>query len=127
MLLDHVDLRVSDLARARGFYDPLFAAMGLTKINADDVSAGYHPPGEPPNAPFVWVVQEPRHQPNSTRVAFGAASREFVDRLAGIARQAGARAFEPAEIIDEYGPNYYASFFEDADGNKLEICCRHKV
>jgi hypothetical protein len=109
------------------FYDPLFTAMGLTHVNADAESAGYHPPGEPPNAPFVWVVQESTHQPNGTRVAFAAPSRAAVDDIAGIARQSGARAFEAPAIISEYGTNYYAAFFEDADGNKLEVCYRGNV
>ena len=27
--------------------------------------------------------------------------------------------------LDQFeGPGYYAFFFEDPDGNKLEICCR---
>ena len=30
------------------------------------------------------------------------------------------------EICKDYSPGYYAFFFEDPDGNKLEICCREK-
>jgi hypothetical protein len=41
-----------------------------------------------------------------------------------LAERSGARAFEPAMLIEEYGLNYYAAFFEDASGNKFEICCR---
>ena len=32
-----------------------------------------------------------------------------------------ARKFVPG-----YSPGYYAFFFEDPDGNKLEICCREQ-
>jgi catechol 2,3-dioxygenase-like lactoylglutathione lyase family enzyme len=28
------------------------------------------------------------------------------------------------EICEDYGPGYCAFFFEDPDGNKLEIYCR---
>jgi hypothetical protein len=30
------------------------------------------------------------------------------------------------ELCAEYSPGYYAVFFEDPDGNKLEICCREQ-
>lgn len=61
---------------------------------------------------------------NDCRVAFWAASIPEVDRLAGIAVQAGARNVE--------GPTYeeardYAAFFEDPSGNRLEICYRERA
>lgn len=124
MLLDHIDMRVRDLARVRPLYDALLPAMGYSKINADDESAGYHRPGETGGEPFIWLVADPEHAPNGTRIAFAAASRADVERLAALARSAGAQAFEAPELIVDYGPNYYAAFFEDAEGNKLEICCR---
>jgi catechol 2,3-dioxygenase-like lactoylglutathione lyase family enzyme len=125
MLLDHVDLRVSSLARVRPLYDALFAALRYTKVNADETSAGYHRSAETEDVdPFVWVVEEASHKPNGTRVAFAASSRAEVDRLAAVAKAAGARAFEAPHVCTEYTPTYYAAFFEDPDGNKLEICHR---
>lgn len=124
MLLDHVDFRVRDFAKSRALYDALLPAMGYTKVNADDESAGYHQPGETGAEPFFWLVADPAHKPNGTRVALAAQTRAEVDRLAGIARSAGATAFEAPGLIEEYGAKYYATFFEDAEGNKLEICCR---
>lgn len=124
MLFDHVDMRVANLAAARPLYDALLPAMGYSKINADAESAGYHPPSESGGEPFIWLVEELDHRPNGTRIAFAAPKREDVDRLAKAAQDAGARAFEAPALIEEYGPNYYAAFFEDTEGNKLEICCR---
>lgn len=124
MLLDHVDFRVRDFTGTRALYDALLRAMGYTKINSDEESAGYHLPGETGGEPFFWIVSDPSHRPNGTRVAFAAPGRAEVDRLAEIARNSGATAFEPPALIKEYGAKYYATFFEDAEGNKLEICCR---
>lgn len=124
MLLDHIDIRVRDLAPIRPLFDALLPAMGYSKINADAESAGYHLPDETGAEPFVWLVQDRTHQPNSTRIAFAASSRAGVDRLAEVVRRTGVRAFEGPELVAEYGPNYYAAFFEDAEGNKFEICCR---
>ncbi len=126
MLFDHLDLRVRNLKTARPLYDALLPAMGYSKINADEESAGYHRPDETGAEPFIWLVEEADHRPNGTRIAFNAASRSEVDRLAAIARENGATNVEPAELVPDYGPAYYATFFEDAEGNKLEICCRRR-
>lgn len=124
MLFDHVDMRVQDLKSVRPLYDALLPAMGYTKINSDDESAGYHRPDETGAEPFIWIVQHSDHWPGATRIAFAASSRAEVDRLSALAKSAGAMAFEPPLLMDEYGPNYYAAFFEDAEGNRLEIACR---
>jgi hypothetical protein len=44
--------------------------------------------------------------------------------VAKIVREAGGQNLEGPQIWPEYSPGYYALFFEDPDGNKLEICCR---
>lgn len=124
MLYDHVDLRVANLANARPFYDALLPAMGFSKINADAESAGYHISNETGVEPFIWLVEDPSHKPNGTRIALATQSRGEVDRLAAIVQTAGARNFEPPALQPEYSPNYYAAFFEDAEGNKFEICYR---
>jgi catechol 2,3-dioxygenase-like lactoylglutathione lyase family enzyme len=124
MLYDHIDLRVGSIAKVRALYDALCTAMGLTDLHDDGDSVGYHRPGETGADAFLWVVEERDHRPNGTRTAFGAESRAEVNRLGAIARENGARAFEPAQLVAEYSPTYYATFFEDAEGNKLEIACR---
>jgi catechol 2,3-dioxygenase-like lactoylglutathione lyase family enzyme len=124
MLFDHIDLRVRNLAAARPLYDALLPAMGCTRVNADNESAGYHRPAESGGEPFLWVVEDPGHRPNETRIAFAAPTRGEVDRYAALAQAAGARAFEAPALQPEYSAHYYAAFFEDADGNKIEICCR---
>lgn len=123
MLLDHIDLRVSDIAAARPLYDAVFSAMGF-RPNDDDEAVGYHVPDVVDDEGFVWLVQDASHTANGTRIALHAANRAEVDRLAAVAQSAGARAFEAPHLVLEYGPDYYATFFEDACGNKLEICCR---
>jgi catechol 2,3-dioxygenase-like lactoylglutathione lyase family enzyme len=65
-----------------------------------------------------------QHRPNLTRLAFCAPTREEVDRIAAIAAAAGARAYEAPALCDEIAENYYAAFFEDPDGNRLEVVCR---
>jgi len=47
-----------------------------------------------------------------------------VDEIAKLVREAGGKNLEGPEICAEYSAGYYGFFFEDPDGNKLEICCR---
>src|SRR5579863_976426 len=124
MLFDHVDLRVSDFAKVRRLYDALLPAMGFSEIGEDEQTITYYRPGARRTAPFFGIDVDPAHRANGSRIALYAPSRAEVDRLSSVAREAGATAFEPPALIEEYSPNYYASFFEDADGNKLEICFR---
>jgi catechol 2,3-dioxygenase-like lactoylglutathione lyase family enzyme len=124
MLFDHVDLRVSDFSRVRPLYDALLPAMGYSRIDQDPETICYYHPGDDRGQAFFGIDVDSNHRPNATRIALRAASRDEVDRLAEIARVAGAQAFEPAHLCTEYTPNYYATFFEDADGNRLEICFR---
>ncbi|MEW6305553.1 MAG: VOC family protein, partial [Verrucomicrobiota bacterium] len=72
-------------------------------------------------AEFFGVTESPNHVPNECRIAFRASSIAEVDRLAQVVTRAGARHIEgPAREA----PGYYAIFFEDPSGNRLEICHR---
>jgi catechol 2,3-dioxygenase-like lactoylglutathione lyase family enzyme len=123
ILYDHIDLRVSDLAKVRALYDVLLPAMGFSRIVEDGPNVNYYVAADDRSQPFFGLMTDPGHARNGTRIALRAASRAEVDRLAEIARTAGAGAFEAPENYDG-SPRYYAAFFEDADGNKLEICFR---
>jgi predicted lactoylglutathione lyase len=123
MLFDHVDLRVSDLAKVRPLYDALLPAMGYSRTDEDAVNENFHHPELDRSAPFFALMTDLAHRPNGSRIALRAQSRAEVDRLAAIALAAGAQAFEAPADYDG-AAWYYASFFEDADGNKLEICFR---
>jgi predicted lactoylglutathione lyase len=124
MLFDHVDLRVSDLTKVRGLYDALMRAMGYSLIAEDRTEICYLHPDGSRSKPFFALSLDPHHRPNGTRIALRASDEAEVDRLAAIAKNNGASAFEPAHVCVEYTPFYYAAFFEDRDGNKLEICFR---
>ena len=97
--------------------------MGFSRLDEEPGAINYHLPGEDRSQPFFGLMEDASHAANGTRIAFRASSRAEVDRLAQVARAAGAQAFEPPE---DYGGAgwYYAAFFEDPEGNKLEICFR---
>ncbi len=53
------------------------------------------------------------------RIAFKAPSRRAVDYVAARLRSLGVEI----EMDDGiYGDNFYGLFFEDPDGNRLEVC-----
>lgn len=122
-ILDHIDLRVTDKAAAERFYGRLLPALGFSVKAGDEECRTYQAPGDVPTEFFAFT-EEPAYQPNETRIAFWAGSRSEVDRLATVAREAGAQKIEGPEIVPEYSRGYYAVFFEDPCGNKLEICFR---
>jgi len=121
---DHIDLRVKDIEVARKFYAKFLPQLGFVKERPGKkyhtfFSAGGERPSE-----FFCFSQDKNHRPNRTRIAFWADTREGVDRISKLVREAGGKALEGPEICVDYSPGYYAFFFEDPDGNKLEICCR---
>jgi catechol 2,3-dioxygenase-like lactoylglutathione lyase family enzyme len=122
-LYDHVDVRVRDLSRVRSFYDPLCAALGLTTITEKPPWRVYE--SSDGSLPIFSLTGDPQHRAGTTRVAFRAETRAEVDRIAEVARSAGATAFEPPQLSPEYTPDYYATFFADPDGNEYEVCHRH--
>ena len=125
---DHIDLRVRDLKAARRFYGEVLPAIGFTLETGDEQCASFTAPGEGKREFFAFeFTEDPDHRPNATRIAFWADSKEEVDRVAEVVRRAGGRVLEGPEVCEDYTPHYYAFFFEDPDGNKLEICCRTPV
>jgi predicted lactoylglutathione lyase len=73
--------------------------------------------------PFFGLHEDLEHVANESAIAFTAATPGDVDRLAQIARGAGALEMEGPEIPYSF-ETYYAVFFRDPSGNRLEICYR---
>ncbi len=122
-IYDHIDLRVADMAAARKFYGQLLPALGFSEASGSNDCPTYQVPGDEAEV-FFGFEKDPNHAPNMNRIAFWAESRAEVDRLGEVVRQAGGKNIEGPELCLEYTPGYYAVFFEDPSGNKLEICFR---
>jgi catechol 2,3-dioxygenase-like lactoylglutathione lyase family enzyme len=110
-LYDHIDLRVHSLAEARRFYESLLPALGFTRKT--EIPGWLQYEAEASNggpAAFFGVTESP-----------GVENTSKLDRLTYIAVRAGARNLEGPGWEDE---TYYAAFFEDPCGNRLELCHR---
>jgi catechol 2,3-dioxygenase-like lactoylglutathione lyase family enzyme len=121
---DHVDLRVRSLAEARAFYEALLPALGFTRDASIEGWLTYEAEGSAGLSEFFGVTESPQHVANDCRIAFWADSIDAVDRLAAIAVQAGARNVEGPAYEEA---RYYAVFFEDPSGNRLEVCYRERA
>jgi catechol 2,3-dioxygenase-like lactoylglutathione lyase family enzyme len=122
--LDHIDLRVKNFQRAMDFYKKLLPRLGFTSDRSDQIWGTFYSAGGDKPSEFFGFTEDPNHQPNGTRIAFWADTRGQVDAIAALVGEIGGRNLEGPELCAEYSPGYYAFFFEDPDGNKLEICCR---
>jgi catechol 2,3-dioxygenase-like lactoylglutathione lyase family enzyme len=122
-LFDHIDLRVKNREAAEKFYGQILPAIGF-RVDKSGAQWGLFEAEGELAVDFFGFTEDPDHQPNGNRIAFWAESREAVDKVAEAIRHAGAKNIEGPELCVEYSPGYYAVFFEDPDGNKLEVCHR---
>ena len=121
LVISHVDLRVRDRVRATAFYTALLGALGH-KARPSDEWTSYVPATETEElGDWFGFTEDPAMTPNATRIAFDAPTCEDVDRVTSVLLEIGAANIEGPDY--DYGPEYYAVFFEDPDGNKLEVCC----
>jgi catechol 2,3-dioxygenase-like lactoylglutathione lyase family enzyme len=123
-LFDHIDLRVKNRARAQEFYSKILPAIGFTLDKSADEWGAFEVDGAGQPSEFFGFTEDTNHRPNETRIAFWAHTRQQVNSVAKVVRDAGGQNLEGPQICPQYSPGYYALFFEDPDGNKLEVCCR---
>jgi predicted enzyme related to lactoylglutathione lyase len=117
---DHIDLRVPQLADVTSFYELLLPALGFTrKVHVEGWLQ--FEAADADITEFFGVTESPGHVANENRIAFWAESASGVDRIAKVSRLAGARNIEGPM---QYERGYYAVFFEDPCGNRMEVCCR---
>jgi predicted enzyme related to lactoylglutathione lyase len=118
---DHIDMRAKSLAAVTRFYEVLLPALGFTR--KVPLERGYlqFEAADGNITEFFGITESAIHVPNEVRIAFWAESDADVDRLAEIALRAGAQRMEGPM---PYEAGYYAAFFEDPEGNRLEICHR---
>ncbi len=117
----HVDLRVRDMGAALPFYAVLLPAIGFPVEERGREWTVWAAEDEAPSAAWFAVTEDRGHVPNANRIAFWADDRGGVDRLAAVAREAGAVVESGPRDCPEYSPGYYAFFFQDPSGNRLEI------
>lgn len=122
MVLDHINLFVSDLEKSRNFYAALLPGEGL-HINREfeGIAVGF---GSSDYAVLALVKTENQIQP--THLAFRVESHQDVRRLYGLAIQAGGEDYGPPGPRPHYHEHYYAAFILDPDKHILEFVCHNR-
>lgn len=120
-MIGYVTLGTNDLARAAAFYDTLLAEIGAKRqmefptgivwgVSMQQCSLGIMKPYD----------GKPATVGNGVMAAIAVDSREKVDRLYKKAMELGAKDEGPSGPRSE---SFYAGYFRDLDGNKLNVFC----
>ena len=122
-MFDHISIGVSDLAKAKAFYDAALAPLGYRALrNAPDM-LGYGRDG----GIGLWITPSEHPVPADMRsglhFCFAAASRKSVDDFYEQALRAGGRDNGKPGLRPDYDATYYAAFVIDPDGYRLEAYC----
>jgi len=122
--IDHIYLAVTDMARSEAFYDRVMPLLGFRKNRfslAGDAHVQYF------NRHFGFVLRPARqgaahdaYAPGLHHFCLRVDSIEDVVRTADALRDAGVDA-SAARHCPEYADDYWATFFSDPDGVRLEV------
>ncbi|MEU9870945.1 MULTISPECIES: VOC family protein [Actinomadura] len=128
MPLGHLGVNVRDLGQAKAYYDELMPLVGFETFFATEEEFSYRPAGGKPGTylffyPALEDGDYSRHRPGLQHLAFMVKTREEVDRLHEWAVKRGANVLYEPQEFPQYGPTYYATFWEGHDGVTLEIVC----
>ncbi|MGD1018832.1 MAG: VOC family protein [Verrucomicrobiia bacterium] len=129
--IDHIYVTVSDLRRSEKFYD---GVMRLLDFRKGTGSVDGEPCIHYYNRCFQYTLRQARagapvHEPLApglNHLCFQVAERSDVDATARGLRSLGITVSEP-RVYPEYAPDYYAIYFADPDGIRLEIVGRTRL
>jgi catechol 2,3-dioxygenase-like lactoylglutathione lyase family enzyme len=119
--IDHLVIRVSDFDKSKAFYGRLFEFLGFKVLDEYEDAIGWTN-----GKTRFWIgPADAEGRKRKYRLgdvgfhhyAFELRSRKDVDALQAFLEQEGVRIVDPAA---EYYDDYYAVFFVDPDGMKLE-------
>ncbi len=121
-MIGYVTLGTNDFERAGRFYDALLAELGAGRLMETETFVAW---ATSPKSPALSIIRpfdgKPATVGNGVMVALAMGSPEQVDALHARALELGA--------TDEGAPGprgdtgFYAGYFRDPDGNKLNAFC----
>jgi catechol 2,3-dioxygenase-like lactoylglutathione lyase family enzyme len=120
-MIGYVTLGTNDLLRAAAFYDKLLALIGAARTMEFERGIVW---GVAPDRPALGIMTpfdgKPASVGNGVMVALAVDSHEKVDLVYNKALELGGADEGPA---GPRGETYYAGYFRDLDGNKLNVFC----
>lgn len=116
-MIGYVTLGTNDITRAAGFYDALLALMGASRLMDQKTfilwGTSFDAPGLAATAPYDGKAATVG---NGVMIALRAGSKAEVDALHAKALELGG---SDEGAPGARGPGFYAGYFRDLDGNKL--------
>jgi catechol 2,3-dioxygenase-like lactoylglutathione lyase family enzyme len=112
--VDHLTLRVRNLAASRRFYRAALAPWDSREIALEGGEVSFGPEGSEDLALAEGERSGPIH------LAFAAPDRATVDRFHEAALAAGGRDNGAPGLRPQYHAGYYAAYVLDPDGNNVE-------
>ena len=121
-MIGYVTLGTNDLPRAAAFYDELLALLGAGRfMELEDEFIAW---AVAPDKPAISVTKPNDGNPatvgNGMMVALAVDSKEMVHKIYDKAIELGGADEGPA---GPRGEAFYAGYFRDLDGNKLNVFC----
>jgi len=122
-MIDHIGIPVTDVEKARAFYDKTLAPLGLTRmkdLGVEDVghlASGY---GDGTRY-YFWIDTKPVLKQH---FAFVAKNRAAADAFPKAAIAAGGKDHGAPGLRPHDHKDYYSAFVIDADGHNVEAVCR---
>ena len=128
-LVNHVDLTVKDPVASRPFYEAVLGHMGYRALEPHERGIDFDlmtPEGVFASVGLMKASEDgaarphDRYSPGLHHIAWSAADRADVDALYELLIEIGAEILDAPAEYPGYGNGYYAVFFADPDGLKLE-------
>jgi catechol 2,3-dioxygenase-like lactoylglutathione lyase family enzyme len=121
MPVDHIGIAITDLSRAKSYYDALMPALAYEEFFSTSDEFSYRPVEQKPGT-FVFfypgeVVAAPQH------LAFMVKTRAEVDAAYALAIRLGSESVHHPQLFPQYHAAYYAAFWLDPFGTTLEVVC----
>ncbi|MCC6767048.1 MAG: VOC family protein [Deltaproteobacteria bacterium] len=116
-MIGYVTLGTNDLQRAAGFYDALLGELGAKRAMEMERFIAW---ATAPNTPMIAVIEpfdkKPATVGNGVMVAIMVDSE---DKVRALHAKAVALGGKDEGAPGSRGPGFYAGYFRDLDGNKL--------
>lgn len=125
-MIGYISLGTNDFPRAVAYYDDLFKSIGVGRfLEEDNYFVAWSPAPEAPG--FMISIpfnKEPATVGNGVMVAIYMESPDKVDAFYQKALELGGTCEgKPGFRPEEANKGFYAGYFRDLDGNKLNAFC----
>ena len=121
-MIGYVTLGTDDIPRAAAFYDQLLELVGAKRFMESDRFVGW---GVAPDKPMLSVTRpfdgKPASVGNGVMVALVVDSPEKVQAVHARALELGGK--DEGAVGPRGDSGFYAGYFRDLDGNKLNVFC----